>query len=139
MYSRCDLKKKKNMKASRPSASAAASRYKNFRGTGLGLSVVHDMCRTLWDGDVWFETELGVGSSFYFTTPYEPCPPGTQLPTTSHAVSFMLSSAATRRNSRSNGSASNGAAPSNSTSLDGLSTSIHRDTFSFLLTFRLLC
>ena len=40
----------------------------NFPGTGLGLSI----CRKIIDrlnGQIWVESELGVGSSFYFSIP----------------------------------------------------------------------
>lgn len=42
----------------------------NFtQGTGLGLSI----CRSIvdrWGGDIWIESEMGKGSTFYFSFPY---------------------------------------------------------------------
>ena len=37
-------------------------------GNGLGLVLVKSLVE-LWKGKVWFESELGKGTAFYFTIP----------------------------------------------------------------------
>jgi signal transduction histidine kinase len=43
---------------------------RQYKGTGLGLSISKGLTQLL-DGDIRFESEYGVGTSFYFTLPYE--------------------------------------------------------------------
>jgi signal transduction histidine kinase len=40
------------------------------QGAGLGLSISKGLI-TLLGGDIWVETALGKGSTFYFTLPYQ--------------------------------------------------------------------
>jgi signal transduction histidine kinase len=39
-----------------------------YRGTGLGLAICKSIVK-LWNGDIWYESEIGVGTTFYFTMP----------------------------------------------------------------------
>ena len=39
-------------------------------GTGLGLSLAKDLVR-LHNGDIWFESEVGVGTTFFIRLPIE--------------------------------------------------------------------
>lgn len=49
-----------------------ASTTRRFGGTGLGLSIVKSLCDLL-DGDIAVSSELGVGSCFTITLPFESC------------------------------------------------------------------
>jgi len=42
-----------------------------YRGAGLGLALARDLTNLL-GGEIWVESSLGKGSTFYFTVPYEP-------------------------------------------------------------------
>lgn len=44
---------------------------RNYRGAGLGLPICKGFIE-LMGGTIWFESEPGLGSIFYFTVPYKP-------------------------------------------------------------------
>ena len=46
------------------------SATKNYGGTGLGLSISKGFVELL-DGKIWVDSQLGKGSTFYFTIPYK--------------------------------------------------------------------
>jgi CheY-like chemotaxis protein len=44
---------------------------RNVAGTGLGLAICYRLCR-LMGGDLWLESEYGIGSTFSLAIPYNP-------------------------------------------------------------------
>jgi hypothetical protein len=45
------------------------SHYRGYEGSGLGLSIARSYVKML-GGEIWVESEKGIGSTFYFTIPY---------------------------------------------------------------------
>jgi CheY-like chemotaxis protein len=43
---------------------------KFYEGVGLGLSICYSLVKTM-GGNIWYESDLGLGTTFYFTAPYE--------------------------------------------------------------------
>ncbi len=53
----------------KPFQQASATTHQQYGGTGLGLAIIKGLIR-LWNGNIWVESEIGKGSTFYFTMPY---------------------------------------------------------------------
>lgn len=47
-----------------------SDKNKLYRGTGLGLTITHNLIERL-GGTIWVDSEVNVGSTFYFTLPFE--------------------------------------------------------------------
>jgi signal transduction histidine kinase len=41
------------------------------KGTGQGLSIVHDIIIKKHDGNIWFESKMGIGTTFILELPIE--------------------------------------------------------------------
>ena len=61
-----------------PFEQADASIATEYGGTGLGLSISRRLARML-DGDVWFESELGVGTKAFLSAAIDLEPRGDEL------------------------------------------------------------
>jgi PAS domain S-box-containing protein len=64
------IKKEVQSKLFKPFSQAEATTSRKFGGTGLGLSICKRLVEML-NGDIGFESEPGVGTTFFFTMPYE--------------------------------------------------------------------
>jgi nitrogen fixation negative regulator NifL len=60
------IPRKKHKQLFEPFTQADNSITRKYGGTGLGLSICKELC-TLMGGRIWFETEEGKGTTFFFT------------------------------------------------------------------------
>ncbi|MEK6679374.1 MAG: ATP-binding protein, partial [Nitrospirota bacterium] len=65
------IDKKDHDKIFRPFEQVDGSLSRNYEGTGLGLALTKRLVEFL-GGSIWFESESGKGSTFYFTLPVKP-------------------------------------------------------------------
>jgi CheY-like chemotaxis protein len=63
------IRKEDASKLFRPFEQLDTRKNRNVVGTGLGLAICYRLCR-LMGGDLWLESEYGVGSTFSMAAPY---------------------------------------------------------------------
>uniref|UniRef100_UPI004055D06C ATP-binding protein n=1 Tax=Candidatus Electrothrix sp. TaxID=2170559 RepID=UPI004055D06C len=67
------MNKEQQSKLFKSFSQADTDTTRKFGGTGLGLSISKKLVEMM-GGTIWFETDAGQGSRFYFTLPFAPCP-----------------------------------------------------------------
>jgi signal transduction histidine kinase/ActR/RegA family two-component response regulator len=65
------IRKEDAGKLFRPFEQLDTRKNRNVAGTGLGLAICYRLCR-LMGGDLWLDSEYGIGSTFSVVLPYNP-------------------------------------------------------------------
>jgi CheY-like chemotaxis protein len=61
-----------------PFSQADSSTARSYGGTGLGLSICKAIIEKVLHGKIWLESEIGVGTSVFFSLPFQKIRPGAE-------------------------------------------------------------